>query len=1110
MRVVFLMLFCFYSINAAAIENKFHRLSTEDGLSESNIDCIFQDNKGFLWIGTYNGLNRFDGYNLKTYFPDQKDSLSLSNGHITSIIEDKLGRLWIGTKEGINIYYPEYDHFKQIRSFNYRNTTYETTDIQTITIDSDSNIWVGCGYSGIVVFNTEFEVLDYFSHNPLSNKSLPQGRYGAILFTKNGQCWVGTQGGQISCYQSTSKLFKNYIYNDSLSNNIVVKTLFEDSDGNIWIGSDEGGACYFNPIEISFNYIKPTGGEYGLSHGQITSFCEDWDGNILIGTNGGGIDVFNPDTKKINHIQYDKYSPTSLSTNSIYELFIDRSNTIWIGTYSNGLNYTNLYQNKFTKYTPNPLDPNSLSYKNVTSIMEDTDGDIWVGTEGGGLNKFDVIKKKFTRYMADPNKKDWIPTNAIIHLAQARDGNIYIGTYGSGLIIYNKPDNTFKQYLPDPEDPNSLPGEHVWYIHQDIENKIWLGMRKTGIAIFDKETETFKHIKANVDDPNSLYSPSIQIIYEDKNNTTWVGTAGGGLHKYNRAKNNFTRYLHDPKVSTSLSSMHVVTLFEDSRNNFWVGTSNGLNKMDRKTGKFEVLTKENGLPDNVIKGILEDDDGFLWISTNNGIFQFDPDIDSIKCYNASDGLQGNEFNREAKLKTRSGMMLFGGKNEGLNVFDPKKILINTYIPNVVITDFKILNKSKLIPVYDGNKIVDYKSIQSVETIKLQPHENIINFEFSALDFANPGNNMYKYMLEGFDDDWIETNYEKRYVTYTNLNSGSYTFRVKASNSDGLWNEEGYSLNIYVIPPYWKKPWFIISLATLLIAVIVAVIRRREKRSRMDRRELRDKLHSSRHEVELQNLELVKKDKELQQLIENEKEQQWQHEGIEKLNDIISSQKENLETLAKEIVTELGGYIGIDLGAIYLIKKENNHKFLRLVAAYGPNSEELIGKKIEIGQGLVGASFIDQEKMINDNLPESYTRHLTKNNIPYTYQVIIPLTLNEITLGVFELISKDKIDTFKLDFIDKIAETLSSIVSSYEANDTTIKLMQQQQENTEELKMAQEMLKDNIEKLAVSEEESARKMEALLNRQLELKERKKKLKKDIKTLREKIKTLETDQ
>ncbi len=521
---------------------------------------------------------------------------------------------------------------------------------------------------------------------------------------------------------------------------------------------------------------------------------------------------------------------------------------------------------------------------------------------------------------------------------------------------------------------------------------------------------------------------------------------------------------------------------------------------------FEVYTTKDGMPNNIVNGILEDDTGNLWISTNKGITKFNTEDLAFRNYDKTDGLQGNEYNYTASLKSSRGEFYFGGKN-GFNVFRPEDIKENPNKPAIVLTDFQIFNESiDKVKVRRAARKV-YQSISEVDEIKISHKQNVIGFEFSALDYGNPGKNQYKYMLEGFDKDWTEISADKRYASYTNLNGGKYVFRVAGSNSDGLWNEEGLSIKLVVRPPFWKRKSFIIISLLIIVYLVIRYIRERQQKIARDKKMLEDKIKAGMEEVEKQKQEVANKDVELEERIEGDKEQNWYNIGMAKMSDVMSKNKDDLLKLSQRIITEMVEYVGIQQGALYLLNDENeSDPYLELMAAYAPDDERLEGKRNNLQEGQIGACFAEKKIIKINNLPEGYANLISGlGESALKNLVVIPLKLNEVAVGVVELLSIEAVADYRIEFVEKAGETLTAILTSLKANVQSRKLLDQQKVQSEELSSQEEELRQNLEEMQATQEESSRRADKLTKHTNEFKEKEKKYLEKIKKLEATIKT-----
>ena len=772
--VVVIVLSLSEKVYAKELNTEFEQVTVNDGLSQSCIFDIIQDSQGFMWFGTQDGLNKYDGYHFTTYKYNELDEYSLSDNWITSIYEDKSGIIWVGTDA-----------------------------------------------AGLNQFNRETEKFTRYTHNINNPDSLGANRVLSIYEDKSSRLWIGTDSGGLNQFNRETGQFTHYTHDpndpNSLSNDTVL-SIYEDKLGRFWIGTDGGGFNQFNRETGQFtHYTHDPNDPNSLSNDTVDLIVEDRLSNLWLGTSswyknvyGSALEKFDPASGQFSHYVHEINNPKSLSETVIGSIWKDNSEILWIGTGFSGLNKLDTKDQRFTTYKHNPNNSNSLSDNHISAIYEDSNDNLWIGTFNGGLNKFDRQTKKFIHYTHDPNNANSLSSDAVWSVYEDHLGTIWIGTFGNGLDKFDPITGQFTHYTHDPNNLNSLSDNTIASIYEDHLGTLWIGTFSGGLNKFNRETEQFTHYKYDTDDPTSLSDNLIWSIYEDQSGTLWIGGYGqGGLNKFNRETDNFTRYKHNTNQQNSLSYDRIDAIYEYPAGTLWIGTfGGGLDKFDIATETFTHYSQKEGLPNNSVVGILSDDEGNLWLSTGKGLSKFNPKTETFRNYDVSDGLQGNEFDGvKAYLKSKTGEMFFGGLN-GFNAFYPEQVKDNPHIPPIVITDFKKFNESVKLD----------RAISATKEIKLSYKDDFFSFEFAALDYTNPQKNKYAYKLEGFDKDWIYSG-NRRYASYTNLDGGTYIFRVKGSNNDGVWNEEGTAIKIIITPPPWKTWW---AYSFYILALVTAV------------------------------------------------------------------------------------------------------------------------------------------------------------------------------------------------------------------------------------------------------------------------------------------------
>ena len=803
--LIYFVLMCLPLLSGHKINVKFKRISLEEGLSQVTINCIIQDKQGFMWFGTQDGLNRYDGYNFKVYQHDSSDSKSLSSNYVLDILEDSKGMIWVGTSGGLNKFNPESGSFSLWQNKVKGQKKVSNNSVNIIFEDSEGFLWTGNFYGGINKLNIQTGQSTSYRYRINDKRSLSNDTINSISEDREGNLWMATAFGLNKFDKKTLKftqfLYKSGTSDDSLLNNI--NSILIDRNQIIWCGTNSG-LLKFNIKKGIFNKHKSlTMGKESIKIRVIYKVEE----NILwLGTKLKGLVRFNIKTNEYNFYMHRPDDRYSLSHNSVMSMCIDRGEGLWIGTLE-GLNFYDEKSSDFMRIQHIPGDTNSLSNNAVWSVYVDRDNIMWIGTNGGGLNQFNPSNQKFISYQNDMNDPQSISNNEVWAITEDIDKNIWIGTNGGGLNQFNKKTKKFTHYKNQPLNSNSLSIDNIWDIVFDKEGYLWIATNGGGLNRFNKNTGEFLRYKNVSGDPTSLSDDIVFSLFIGSDKELWIGTYQGGLNRFNSQNQTFIRYQNHPDNPKSISNNFVISFLEDKRGDFWIGTNGGLNKLNRKTGEFTIFREQRGFPNDNIMGILEDQYGDLWLSTNKGLVRYNPERKTFKSYDISDGLLSNEFNVGAYYKNRTGRMFFGCIN-GLVSFNPLSITENRAIPPVIITDFLLFNKSIGIEkVKNAKTFCLEKSINFTREIILKYSDYIFAFEFSALNYRQSEKNLYKYKLEGLDKDWIQTDAKNRRATYTALSNGEYHFKVVASNDDGYWNEEGTSIKVIILPPWWKTWWF---------------------------------------------------------------------------------------------------------------------------------------------------------------------------------------------------------------------------------------------------------------------------------------------------------------
>lgn len=836
---------------------QFSHLTSQDSLASNTVFSIVQDSRGFLWFGTYDGLNKYDGYKITAYKTIEGDTTSLSGNKIRAICKDDKGNLWIGTWDsGLNKYDPITEKFTRYQHKADNSSSISSNDIISLCCDKSGNIWIGTDNGGLNRFDLKNNKFICYKNNPDDPSSLSDNSIYSIYEDRKGTLWIGTSIGELNKFNRESETFTSFKYNPSDSKSIssnYVTSIFEDRTGSLWIGTATGGLNLFDRESGKFKRYSNTSSPSTFSS-YIWSIFEDREGTLWIGTDNAGLSVYNRQDEKFIWYQQSSNDPKSLNDNTIISICEDRTGILWFGTWNGGINKYNKIDKKFITIVHNPDDLNSLSGNSIYPIYEDRLGDLWIGTDIHGLNRINKKTNKFTRYLNQPDDPNSINSNSINSICEDSFGNLWIGTNDNGLNRFDRTTNKFVHFKNIPGDPASIYKNAISQMFLDSKGDLWIGVSNGGLDKLVKGSTGFIHYKPDPKNPKSIFPETIFAINEDKSGNLWVGSDGSGLSMFDKDKEEFIHFKNEPGNSFSLSHNSVSVIHRDKNGNLWIGTNGGgFNKFNSTDKTFKRFKEKDGLPNDMICGILEDDAGNLWISTYKGLSRFDTKTEQFRNFGVEDGLQGNEFNNWAFCKRKNGTMYFGGTN-GISFFHPDSLEDNLATPTIVITDFQLLHKPVHIG-YDANwdRTILHASITETKQIELKHDDDIISFEFSALDFHNPEKNRYSYFLEGFDKHWIQTDARYREITYTNLDPGEYTLKVKGSNNDGVWNEAGTSLKIIIRPPWWATWW-----SYILYGFVSVLIFAGTTRFYLNRQRLRSQLQlEQEHAKKLEEVDKIK-------------------------------------------------------------------------------------------------------------------------------------------------------------------------------------------------------------------------------------------------------------
>ncbi|HEY4789350.1 MAG TPA: two-component regulator propeller domain-containing protein [Bacteroidales bacterium] len=768
----------------------FENFTIENGLSNNLIHFIFQDKKGWMWFGTYQGLNRFDGYKFTTFDHNPSDSASLETTLIRNLFEDNEGRLWVGTeKKGIYIFNRDKENFERYSGnkgdFNLRDQT-----VNMIRQDRNGYLWLGTD-NGLCQLDRSGKIIRLFQHSD-DTSSVISNKVKVIFIDRADKLWIGTTTGVDLLDLKTNKINHLSRLTPDLSDEICA--IFCNTDSKIWLGTYKNGITIIDPLTFKSEHliIDPS----NERSNTVRAIVKDQNGYYWIGTRGG-LYLYSKENHSFSYFNHDERERNSLVHNSVLNIYQDAKGDFWIGT-RGGISYIVKERQFFKCFHALPNDNHYLNNSEIYTFWMDPSGKLWIGTETGGVNIYDPEKGTFSYIKR--GSQNGISNNCVKALMGDRKGNVWVGTFMGGIDIIDYKTRHALHFKNQPNDKSSLSDNRVWSIYMDSRDHIWIGT-EVGLDRFEPSTRSFVHYK------NIVWNQPVIWIKEDSGHDLWVGT-NDELAIYNPTSEEISHF----RVNTRM--MH-----EDLSGRFWVTTlDKGLALFDKHKGIVKTFDKTKGIADNQTYCILEDKEGYFWISTINGLSRFDPKKETFRNFDRSNGLQNNQFRYGACFKTPNDELIFGGIT-GFNIFNPAEIKTNEYEPPVVFTDFRIFNKH--VPISTGKNSILPQSISETHKIVLPYNKNVITIEFAALNYAQSIKNKYEYKLNGFESDWNEAGYQ-RSATYTNLDPGEYTFFVRASNNDNVWNKNELSLIIKVLPPYWKTWWFKLLSISLFLTFLYGI------------------------------------------------------------------------------------------------------------------------------------------------------------------------------------------------------------------------------------------------------------------------------------------------
>jgi len=802
-RAIALLLFFSFFITPITVAQKifFRHYTVTDGLCANTIWDIEQDDQGYMWFGTKYGLSRFDGYNFKSFQYQKGVSGSLGNNFIRKIFKYDTKTFWIGTDEGIYIFNLETEKFTLF-------TPLKNFFINDVIRSKDGNIWIATKENGVFCFQPQTKRLRNFSIS--STPKISSNEVSKILQDDAGHIWIGTYGKGIDVLNPVNNQIRRYNLSSSdgkLSSNVILD-LYKDAKGDIWIGTMAGGLNVWNKDADRFTVYQKSAGN-SISDNIVRAIYEPKPGYIYLGTEKG-LNILDRQSNHFTVYQNKNNDPFSINDDAVYNVFKDREGGIWVGTYFGGLNYYHEGSLGFEFYYPSGV-KNSLSGNAVSAFLETSPGNMWIGTEDGGLNYFNSTDKTFKKFPFSANQ-DSLSYHNIHALYKDKSGHIWIGMYTGGVNVLNPGTGKIKRYKSDPNNPNTLSDNSVYSIEEDRQGRIWISTI-SGLNLYDKKQDKFIRIKGKNLDKSCIYQ-----VHQDKDNIIWIATYDNGLIRVDE-KNHLTQYAYSKKPG-SISSNKIICILDDDEGNLWLGTDgSGLNVLNKKTGKFKVYDDDNWIKSAVVYGIIKDNSGKMWFSTNNGVFEFDPKSKGKRSFGKWDNLQSQQYNYKAYYKDSSGKLYFGGIN-GFNAFYPNQIKSPASTPRVSFTNFQLFNKD--LDLSDENSPLK-KSINYTGQIVLKHDQSVLSIEYASLSFIAPNKLQYAFKMEGFDQNWNNVGSQRK-ATYTNLPAGDYKFEVKVTDDLGGDSGQISSIQIKILPPFYKTiPAYIFYF--IILVMIIVLLRR---------------------------------------------------------------------------------------------------------------------------------------------------------------------------------------------------------------------------------------------------------------------------------------------
>lgn len=904
------------------VSARFRRVGSEQGLSHDTVFTVVQDRQGYIWLGTEQGLNRFDGYGSRVFTHDIDAPGSLAEDDVSCLLVDRQGRLWVATwGGGLDRFEPATEMFVHTRADPTRPDALHDNRVQTLLEDRDGRIWAGTFAGGLSRLDPSTGRITTFRHDPGDPSSLPDDHVWTLAQAPDGAIWTGTERGLARLDPATGRSLgpASAQFGPGALPHPVVRALLLDRAGLLWVGTEVGLARIDPATRELTGFASGTPEAEVLASSPINTIFQAGSGDIWVGTNRRGLLRISAATGEVTRFVNDPMRSWSLSNDDVRSLLEDASGMLWIATRGGGASLYDLKPPKFLHVPHDPLDTGSISESRVGAILRDRSGALWVGTLGG-LDRYDSARRAFEHFRARPDDADTLPSNGVRSLLEDREGRLWVGTWRGGLSRFDVARRRFATFGP-------LVDDRLNTLFEDAAGRLWVGTQG-GVSVLGRDRRSFTHHRHQPGQPGSLSDSFAWVIAGDDAGAIWVGTDAGGLNRLDPATGQWEAFRAGP-APRGLPSNRVRALHFASDGTLWIGTAGGLATLDPAHRAFRHWGEAEGVPDSAVVDIVADLGGRLWLSTTRGLCRLDPATGETRLFTQSDGLQSNVLAGGSASRDAAGWIYIGGPN-GFNLFDPASVHANTHVPPVVFRSFTRQGR----PVSFGTPL------DRLEQVDLRHDESSFGIEFAALDFTDPDRNRFRYVLEGFDRDWTDAG-TRPSATYTHVSPGSYIFRVSGANNDGVWNERGATLRVVVLPPVWATWWFRTLAAVVLVAALAGAYAWRVRWLKADRRRLEAL-------VAARTAELVVKQGQL-----------------EKINSIVKAI--NSEMAFDDLVRALLEQMLIIQGAerIAVLLGERDRPLLRFVAATAPPLAELAG--IELSPDEAEARYVAGSEQIDEDL-----------------------------------------------------------------------------------------------------------------------------------------------